>query len=87
MVTTIMITMHDGEDNKDDDDDSSCELSFFNKDGQGSFALFLFINVKHNFINKNQKFEIIASPVYYILLLISTIWFSYVLLVTLDPNF
>jgi len=51
------------------------------------FALFLFINVKHNFINKNQKFEIIASPVYYILLLISTIWFSYVLLVTLDPNF
>lgn len=33
----------DAKKDNDDDDDSSSELSFFNKDGQGSFALFLFI--------------------------------------------
>ena len=49
--------------------------------------LFLFINIKHNYINKDKKFEIIASPIYYILIFLSTVWFSYVLIIGLDPNF
>jgi len=36
---------------------------------------------------KNKKFEIIASPVYYILIAIAAIWFSYVLIIGLDPHF
>ena len=53
-----------------------------------AFSIFLsWLILFFIFINKNKKFEIITSPVYYILLLISTIWFSYVLLITLDPNF
>ncbi len=50
-------------------------------------TLFLIINVRHNFLNKDNKFEIIASPIYYILIIISTIWFSYVLIIGLDPHF
>jgi hypothetical protein len=50
-------------------------------------TLFLIINVRHNFLNKDKKFEIIASPIYYILIIISTIWFSYVLIIGLDPHF
>ena len=49
--------------------------------------LFIFINVRHNYINKNKKIEIVASPIYYILILISTIWFTYVLVIGLDPHF
>jgi hypothetical protein len=49
--------------------------------------LFIFINVRHNYINKNKKAEIIASPIYYILICISMIWFSYVLIIGLDPHF
>lgn len=50
-------------------------------------TLFLIINVRHNFLNKDKKFEIIASPVYYILIIISPIWFSYVLIIGLNPHF
>jgi hypothetical protein len=50
-------------------------------------TLFLIINVRHNFLNKDKKFEIIASPIYYILIIISTIWFSYILIIGLDPHF
>ena len=50
-------------------------------------TLFLIINVRHNFLNKDKKFEIIASPIYYILIIISSIWFSYVLIIGLDPHF
>jgi hypothetical protein len=50
-------------------------------------TLFLFINVRHNYINKNKKVEIVASPIYYILILIATIWFTYVLVIGLDPHF
>ena len=50
-------------------------------------AFFLFINIRHNYIHKNKKFEIIASPVYYILIAIAAIWFSYVLIIGLDPHF
>jgi|TARA_B100001059_G_scaffold11329_1_gene9168 hypothetical protein len=50
-------------------------------------TLFLIINVRHNFLNKDKKFEIIASPIYYILIIISAIWFSYVLIIGLDPHF
>ena len=38
-------------------------------------TLFLIINVRHNFLNKDKKFEIIASPIYYILI------------IGLDPHF
>jgi hypothetical protein len=50
-------------------------------------TLFLITNVRHNFLNKDKKFEIIASPIYYILIIISAIWFSYVLIIGLDPHF
>jgi hypothetical protein len=50
-------------------------------------ALFIFINIRHNYINKDKKFEIIASPIYFILIFISTIWFTYVLIIGLDPHF
>ena len=50
-------------------------------------TLFLFINVRHNYINKNKKVEIVASPIYYILIFIAAIWFTYVLVIGLDPHF
>ena len=50
-------------------------------------VLFIFINIRHNYINKDKKFEIIASPIYFILIFISTIWFTYVLIIGLDPHF
>jgi hypothetical protein len=49
--------------------------------------LFIYINIRHNYVNKEKKFEIIASPIYYILILISSIWFTYVLIIGLDPHF
>ena len=49
--------------------------------------LFIYINIRHNYVNKEKKFEIIASPIYYILIIISAIWFSYVLIIGLDPHF
>ena len=49
--------------------------------------LFIYINIRHNYVNKEKKFEIIASPIYYILILISSIWFTYVLIISLDPHF
>ena len=42
---------------------------------------------KNKYINKDKKVEIVASHIYYILILISTIWFSYVLIIGLDPHF
>jgi hypothetical protein len=49
--------------------------------------VFVFINIRHNAFSTNKKFEIIASPVYYILILVSMVWFSYVLIIGLDPHF
>ena len=49
--------------------------------------LFIYINIRHNYVNKEKKFEIIASPIYYILIFISSIWFTYVLIIGLDPYF
>ena len=49
--------------------------------------MFVFINIKHNAFSGNKKIEIIASPVYYILILVSMVWFSYVLIIGLDPHF
>jgi len=49
--------------------------------------VFVYINIKHNTVSGNKKFEIIASPVYYILILVSMVWFSYILIIGLDPHF
>jgi len=51
------------------------------------FAYFIFLNVRHNYLSKGEAFEIKATPIYYILIIVSCIWFTYVLLVGLDPHF
>ena len=51
------------------------------------FAYFIFLNMKHNYFSRREQIEIKARPIYYILIIIACIWFTYVLLIGLDPHF